>query len=133
MVSALALNMPLQAVVGNVDVTDSGEEKGTLNADMICKKALEQRYDSPSDDTHAENTGALTGMFSQAVNPEGKNVREHDGVEKSHQQNRHHGHVTGRQYGDHYQCKSGKGIKRKDFTRLYSSKDPASNESARHR
>ena len=65
-----------------------------VDPDSVGDEALRQRYDGPTYDGSIEQSRALSGQRPQALDTQGKDRWEHDGIEEAHQQDAAHGEIA---------------------------------------
>ena len=71
-------NMPLEAVVRDVQVAQHGEEESVMNADRVGKETLDHGKNSSADDCHAKNTRGVARVFAETINGQREDRRKHD-------------------------------------------------------
>src|ERR1039457_1188400 len=63
-----------QAIVGDVEVADDGNDEGVLNSDAIGKPAEEQRDGGATEVADGDDAGAFAGHGTELGDAEGKDV-----------------------------------------------------------
>jgi small-conductance mechanosensitive channel len=77
-------------------IADRRDHQGCLQPDPVGGAAGDQRYDRAADNGDADDPGAFGGPRTQALAGQGKDRREHDGVEQPDGQQRDSGYFTDR-------------------------------------
>ncbi len=71
-----------------------------MDPDLVSDRSLRLRNDRPAHDRHNHHSRAIPGQRTQFRNSQSEDAGEHDGIEKSHEDDALHGDVSVAEHGD---------------------------------
>jgi AAA ATPase containing von Willebrand factor type A (vWA) domain len=120
------------AVEGDVEVAEDRNDKGDLKRGCICKGAVQRGNDGATDNRGAEEPGPLGGVLFEAVDGEGEDGGEHDGVEETDHEDGPEGDVAGAEDGDGEQANVDEGVDGEEVAGFDNAEEAGADEAPDH-